>query len=543
MTSLLPACRPAQALARRACAPLAWIILFYGCQPAASQTPPAPPPNVPPAAEPDVEARLRRLEEINERILRENEELREHVRTLTERVGQGEPEPDPSPPGTTPTGDVPGLASGPNVDPELNPDGSASSGEPPPRPGSGRKNPLFGDFSKGFVFQTEDEEYVMRFNNETQVESRVFAQNGQTMAHDQFAIPRQIWAFSGRITKPIEYMASFNKGFGDFNIRDAYVNLNFDKRLMFRLGRYRVPYTYEFYAESNVELLAPERSVYAINYGLNREVGFMGWGELFSDRVEYAVGMFNGPRNGFEDFNDGADLVAYLNARPFQKSPGLDWLHYLNVGGSVAAGDQRNEIQPRFLRTAVNASNSEGAATSSVPFLGFNPGVSELGSRALWSVHTAYFYKGLSLLAELDGGHSTYGRDDRDWQTRVPLGGYYVQAGYLLTGETLEKRTLIEPLRPFNLKRGEFGLGALEAHARYAELSLGQEVFLAGLADPNLWTNRAGVIDTGFNWYPNRYLKVYFDWQHSMFAQPVFYKPGGLQKTSDLFWLRLQLNF
>ncbi|WP_337174043.1 porin [Paludisphaera sp.] len=564
-----------------------WIAI-YGCRPAASQTPPpAPPPNAPTAADSDLETRLRRLEELNERILRENAELRENVRALTERVAQGPPEPGassdgdpagdvpglasgpnvdpelnpdgsdssgfpPSRPGGDPrvplssgatTGAVPGLASGPNVDPELNPDGSDSSGLPPSRPGRERKRQLFGDFSKGFVFDTDDEEFVLRFNNETQVESRLFEQSGQTLAHDQIAIPRQIWAFSGRITKPLEYMASFNKGFGDFNLRDAYINFNFDKRLMFRLGRYRVPYTYEFYAESNVELLAPERSVYAINYGLNRQIGYMAWGELLSDRMEYAVGMFNGPRNGFEDFHDGVDLIAYLNVRPFQESKRFPFLNHLNIGGSVASGEQRNDIQPRFLRTSVNASNSEGAATSSVPFLAFNEGVSEAGDRALWSVHAAYFYKGLSLLAELDGGHSTYGWSDRDLQTRVPVGGYYVQAGYLLTGETLEKRTVIDPIRPFSLKRGEFGLGALEAHARYAAIHLGDEVFLEGLSDPNLWTNKAGVIDTGLNWYPNRYLKIYLDWQHSMFGQPVFYRPGGLQKTSDLFWLRFQLNF
>ncbi len=52
------------------------------------------------------------------------------------------------------------------------------------------------------------------------------------------------------------------------------------------------------------------------------------------------------------------------------------------------------------------------------------------------------------------------------------------------------------------------------------------------------------MVDVGMNWYLNRFVKLYFDWEHVMFDQPVYYRPGpALQKTSDLFWLRLQLYF
>ena len=70
-----------------------------------------------------------------------------------------------------------------------------------------------------------------------------------------------------------------------------------------------------------------------------------------------------------------------------------------------------------------------------------------------------------------------------------PDGGCSAQAGYILTGETLRDRTLIEPLRPFDLRPSRFGLGAFEVTARYSELELSRQVFTAGLADPNLWTN------------------------------------------------------
>jgi phosphate-selective porin OprO/OprP len=528
-----------------ACVILLALALQGNGRPARSQEPPTPPaPNPPTSTEDAVEARLRKLEEINERVLRENAELRDQVRALTDRISQPEQDgADNGTEGTPPIGDPSDLSSGPNVEPELDIRGSDTSGEAEESAAKRRKNPLFGDFDKGFIFETEDEEFVLRFSNETQVETRIFQQANQTFAHDQIDIPRQIWGFGGRITKPIEYFVSINKGLGSIDLRDAYLNFHYDDRLMLRFGRYRVPYTYEFYALSNVDLLAPERSVFTINYGLNRQIGLQAWGEVFDQRLDYAVGIFNGNRNGFEDTGDDKDVIAFLSARPFEKSTRWPFLHHLNIGGSLDYGKQSNSLQPQVLRTAINASTSEGSASASPAFLAFNNNITEEGPRELWNLHMAYFYKSLSLLAEWDSGFVTYAKGNSTTRTPLPVSGYYVQAGYVLTGETLEKRVVIDPKRPFDLRRGKFGPGAWEIHGRFAQMEVGNQVFTAGLSDPNLWSRNAGVIDVGMNWYLNRYLKIYFDWQHSMFGQPVFYRPGGYETTADLFWLRCQLYF
>ncbi len=156
----------------------------------------------------------------------------------------------------------------------------------------------------------------------------------------------------------------------------------------------------------------------------------------------------------------------------------------------------------------------------------------------------AYYYQGLSLLGAWDSGFQDYAIGASGPRpVRVPIGGYFVQAGYILTGETIRDRTLIDPLRPFDLRPGNFGLGALEVTARYSELALGQSVFTAGLADPNLWTNRTQMTDVGFNWYLNKFVKLYFDWEHAIFGSPVFYNTGGFQKSNDLYWLRFQVYF
>jgi phosphate-selective porin OprO/OprP len=80
-------------------------------------------------------------------------------------------------------------------------------------------------------------------------------------------------------------------------------------------------------------------------------------------------------------------------------------------------------------------------------------------------------------------------------------------------------------------------------HARYATMELGRSIFTVGFADLNLWSNQAQVIDIGSSWYPDRYIKVDLDWQHSIFGQPVFNGPGLFHRTADLLWLRFQLFF
>jgi phosphate-selective porin OprO and OprP len=43
--------------------------------------------------------------------------------------------------------------------------------------------------------------------------------------------------------------------------------------------------------------------------------------------------------------------------------------------------------------------------------------------------------------------------------------------------------------------------------------------------------------------YLNQYVKLYFDWQHAEFGQPVSHGPNGFARTSNLYWVRFQLYF
>ena len=399
-------------------------------------------------------------------------------------------------------------------------------------------------FDQGFKWETRDGEYNLVFHNELQVDTRAYAQpNSYPVEQFGFFLNRGRVYFNGHMTKPVEYSISFNQGLADFQLLDVYLNFNYDPRFQVRIGRYRVPYMYEWYALSNQFLVSPERSVFALNYGYRRNEAIMLHGEVLDESMEYAVAVSTGPRNALFDTNSDKDMLAFVNYRPFQHAAATS-LKNLNIGGSLGTGVQDNVPRPINFRTSLNASDSDGALQAAPIFLRFNDDVVERGLRRLWALHVAYYYEHLSLLSGWETGFNSYTDTANPTPVRLPTYGYYVQCGYFITGETVTRRTFVQPLRPFDLRPGKGkGPGAIELQARYCEFDVGQQVFNAGFADPNLWTRRVQTIDVGVNWWLNMFTKVAFDWQHAIYASPIPYRPGAFQSKTDLFWLRFQLYY
>lgn len=528
-----------------------------GAAPGSAQPPTPTPTPAPGPAAGSVEARLRQMEERFEAVSRQNQTLTDRLKSVDEqnkalaekvdalsrRPGGSAEAPDAADPtpAPAPAAENPRRARSTPVNGDEDQPPDVRTDEPTTKAGETSTKAVFGE---GFKWETPSGEFQLQFHQETQLDLRAYEQAASDPVNQVgLYAPRVRFAFNGRVTKPIEYSISFNKGLGTFDLLDAYVNFNYDKRFQLRAGRYRVPFMYEWFALANMFLTTPERSIFALNYGSARNLALMGHGELFGERVDYAVAAANGPRNSYTDANSHKDVLAYLNYRPFFKAEGFEALKNLNVGGSAVYGIEDQNPYPVDFRTSKNATDSAATLKETPSFLRLNNNVSEKGVRSLWDVHLAYYYKQFTLIASWESGFNDYAVAKSINRVRLPTHGYSVATGFFLTGETVERRTFVNPLRPFDLRKGQRGPGAFEVQARFSEFHLGDQVFSGGLADPNLWTNEVYAIDAGVNWYLNRYVKVYFDWQHSVFGSPVLYRPGGFQKTSDLFWLRLQLYF
>ncbi len=503
--------------------------------------------------------RLLKMEQRLDQVTKRNEELSREVHELR-AVNRDQSQEFPAAPDATRSNATRAGGTASFSQPSAG-GGSKTSGGDPTTTGRAQEigNPHLGklgiktyyDFANdGFGFSTQDEEFTLDVRALSQLDARIYQQQNQFPVSSGFYNPRTRIYFEGRLTKPIQYEFSFQNTFDTVALLDAYLNFNYDPRFQLRIGRYKTPFTYEFYRIHVWHLLAPERSLFANNYEGNRRFGLMGWGSMFEQRMEYAVGTFNGQRNSYQPFDSHQDVMAFLNFKPFYNKEEGFLLRDIQVGGSVDAGNENQPTVPAVLRTnsapAAEGVTSSGATNSAtVPFLAFNPNVSERGPRALWELHAAYYYGGLTLLGAWQGGYESYALGTTGSPTRIPIGGWFAQAGYILTGETLRDRTLIEPLRPFDLRRDRFGLGAFEVTARYSELELSRRVFTAGLADPNLWTNHTQMVDVGLNWYLNKSVKIYFDWEHAIFGNPVVYNTNTGRRSfhSDLYWLRFQFYF
>ncbi len=130
------------------------------------------------------------------------------------------------------------------------------------------------------------------------------------------------------------------------------MNINFDKRLQFKIGRYKTPFTYEFYDLPINGFVTPERSLFFNNFGLNRDIGLMAWGQLADNRFDYAAAIVNGTRNGYVDTNDFKDFAGLINFRPFATWTD-HWLENFSIGGSTDTGLEQGTPVPQVFRTNV----------------------------------------------------------------------------------------------------------------------------------------------------------------------------------------------
>ncbi len=415
-----------------------------------------------------------------------------------------------------------------------------------------KKRKIEAEFEDGLTAKTTDDYFTLTFHNLTQVDYRNFAPTGNVLV-DNFLIPRQRWYVLGNVSPYVRYYTVINRGYNSIDLLDAFIDLNMgvvDKeKFQVRMGRMKTPYTYEYIKVSENDLIAPERSVFVGNLAPNREIGAMAHGQLLDKRFEYAVGLFNGPRRSFIDTNNSKDVFTFINTKPFLKT-NTEALKQLNLGGSFNFGYEDNVTQPQAFRTASDQSTGTSANQVSPTFLQFGNNILEDGLRMQWSGDMVWYYRSFAMMAAYQGGFQNYGVSPAaipspfttsipvDRIVKVPYRGFNVTAFYFITGEEITRRAnLLEPRSEFKGLGGS-GTGAVEVYSRFANLTLGDDVFSGGLANPGLYTNRINVLDNGANWYLNHYTKLTFDWQYSMYGNPVYLAPGKYTTHQNIFWLR-----
>lgn len=412
-------------------------------------------------------------------------------------------------------------------------------------PGEQRK--IEAEFGDGFSLVSEDEEFELRFHILNQVDYKLFSPSDQEPAGiDGVYLPRMRVYFEGKLTDPFRYEVSLQRSVeGAFDLLDANLDIRFQEGFQLRFGRTLIPYSYAWYDHLEQYFIAPERSLFPLNFGLSRAAGAQIWGNDELRRWEYSVGAYDGRASGLADDSTTTDVVTYLNFRPFALNQGAKLQNY-NIGASLVLGKYRRPTELLPLRTSIQSSeNDEAAVSASSQFLEFEPGIVGLGDRMLGAIHTAWYHGPMSMEAEWNAGQFELLDENTGDIVDVQANGFHVTFASFLTGESVQGRSVVQPNRPFDPRCGFSQIGAFEPFVRYSYLKVGDEVFDRGLADESEWTDEVSMMDLGLNWYLNRYTKFVFDWQHANYESPVLVNAntGKTSNSNDLFWFRCQFYF
>jgi phosphate-selective porin OprO/OprP len=341
---------------------------------------------------------------------------------------------------------------------------------------------------------------------------------------DTFTIRKVRPTLTGRIAKYFEFKIDPDFGNGTSVLVDAYLDVLFSPKFRVRSGKDKTPVGYELEV-GDAYLLFPERSL-ASSLVPNRDLGVQVLGDLAGNTLHYDAGVFNGVPDGSSsttdvDANSAKDLAGRIVLTPFRSTQSPD--RPINGLGFQIGGSRGRETGalPTF-RTSVQQA-----------YFSYASGAAASGTRARVTPAVFYYYKAF-------GGYAEYMRSAQPVtrngvETHVANHAWEGTASYLLTGDAASEG-IVRPRHDFDPANGQWG--ALQLVARYTQLTIDPNAFIAGLASAGS-SREARSFALGANWYPNAYVKMYGTFERTMFDGDV----TDRRPAENVVLFRTQLAF
>ena len=396
-------------------------------------------------------------------------------------------------------------------------------------------------YEEGLHIRTKDRSFDTRIGGVIQTDLRVF--DSHYPIDNDFDIRRARFFLKGRMFKYFNYMfqAEF-EGSNSNRLVDAYMNFDYFPYLQFQVGQFKEPFGLENLT-SDKYILFNERS---FSYYLTprRDVGFMVKGTLFSDSINYGIGIFNGDgrdanRRGQKD---DKDIAGRLVIKPFFNH-GPSFLKGLQIGGSYSYA--------RLDTSDLNIDIRTPALTKffSVKSMGKYHIIQDVDDRRRFGFEMAFSYGPFIIMGEYIKNEYHDVLLSSDERFDFNLRGWYVSTLFMLTGEELKlKGGILEKVRPkkcFNLD--ERGWGAWGIGFRYQQFRAGDNVY-EYLVQEGISVRKADAFTIALNWYLNSMVKISFNYSRTTFDQQLFLgtNPKGYsyyEDTENVWVTRFQLEF
>ncbi len=376
-----------------------------------------------------------------------------------------------------------------------------------------------GGTTPAFLVQSDNGDNRLQLGTLLQTDGRFAFDDEQRNVLDTLNLRRFRAIAQGRVARHFEFFLNTEFA-GGLTIRDGYIDTVFSPAFRVRVGKARVPFSYDRNVLI-VNLLFIERGLTA-NIAPDRDTGVIAMGDLGGGAVSLFGSVTNGVVDGGSadgDTNEGKDVAARVVARPWFRTAASPLRHF-GVALAANTGTQGPGL-PSFL--------SAGRQT----FFAYAPGVTGEGRRTRWSPQ-AFFYRGrFGGYGEFVRSHGGVRRGDD--VIGINHDAWQVAGSWVLTGETAAPERNIRPRSNFDPPTRHFG--ALQVTARFQQLKVSAPAFTRGLASANA-SRKADVVTVGLNWYPNPYIKWMLNVERTVFDGST----NAARKPENTVAVRVQLG-
>lgn len=391
---------------------------------------------------------------------------------------------------------------------------------------------------EGYGLKGPDASFQFRWRGGIQTDGRYYQDGADARVPDTYLIRRVrpiidvvAWKHYG-----IRIVPDF--GGGTVALVDAFVDANWHPAFKARFGKFIPPFSIER-LQAFTDAVLVEGS-HAVNFAPNREPGLQIHGDLFNERLSYAVASYAGSPDGASwdaDNNSPKDVAVRLFAHPF-KTGEIELLRGLGLGAAATYGahngdtvggsslaSYRSPGQQIFFRYAQDRNVTVAGTTVA-------------DGDKLRLAPQGYWYAGsFGILGEYVWNREAVRRGDRAGELEHTA--WQATASWVLTGETPGYRAL-KPRHAF-LQDG--GLGAIELTGGISRASFDPEAFEGATpyASPAQSAEEATSYVAGVNWHLSRSFRLSFNYDYTQFEGGA--ANGGDRAEEKVFLNRVTVTF
>ncbi|HLF94529.1 MAG TPA: porin, partial [Planctomycetota bacterium] len=398
------------------------------------------------------------------------------------------------------------------------------------------------DASKMLSFSTADGNFTAKIGGRIYfVYRHIFERDDATGGTaDQFIMDTARFQLDGTFFKDFIYrLEGASDKNGAFAYNDVFVGYSgLRDYFTVQAGQFKVPCSQEETTSSRFIDFA-ERSL--LNRLIpSRDQGIMFSGSIADKVLEWNLGFFNGVTKNTADANDEKDLAIRLFVTPLKNS-GVNLFKQTRVGFDLTYGDIDN----------VAAADITSGDLGGTTLIDLTPAVAVPagpdGIRTRMIVNFSWLYGPLSLRAEYLMFKQELYDAPAATESDFLIKAFYIQATWLLTGETKPLENRVVPKSNLNPLNG--GWGAFELALRYCSVdaSDAEDAGFFGPPPQPTVNQKVNQLTVGINWWWTSNMALRINYEHLTFDEDLPVKSGGgsspLEGSQSIFYVRWQIDF